>query len=194
LRLLIYVLELTSVLPAGLLTRLFNTTWVAPLLLILVLNPSFEVSSLPIPKSTNDPRVSVDDVIISHSGRITLTVPEVITVGANQPFAGVGMMLGIDEWLPPVVWDKGAVEFVFRQASIKNLMEKTGVVKEVLGFCMLNYGILQIICLCEFSPLRFSRYLRSPLQVVIKSGDVSNRHKKTRSSFCQIGLQDPLFS
>jgi hypothetical protein len=45
-------------------------------------------------------------------------------------------------------------------------MKKTGVVKEVLGFA---HGK---------SPLRFSRYLRSPLQVVSKSGDVSNRHKK----------------
>jgi hypothetical protein len=47
---------------------------------------------------------------------------------------------------------------------------------------MLNDRILQIISFCEFllsatsfvhgkSPLRFSRYLRSPLQVVSKSGD-----------------------
>jgi len=117
-----------------------------------------DLSSLPIPKSANNSLVAGNNLFFGNPRRIAVTIPSPSTIGANQPFAGEEMNF-ISEGFMPITRNKGGVEFVFRQGPIKTLMEKTGVVKEVLGFA---HGK---------SPLRFSRYLRSPLQVVSKSGD-----------------------
>jgi len=58
-------------------------------------------------------------------------------------------------------------------------MKMTGVVKEVLGFA---HGK---------SPLRFSRYLRSPLQVVSKSGVFLAGIKKPALAFAKLGHNIP---
>ena len=117
-----------------------------------------DLSSLPISKSADHSLVAGNNLFFGNPRRIAVTVPSPSPVFCNKPFAGKEMNL-ISEGFMPIIRNKGFVEFVFRQGPIKTLMEKTGVVKEVLGFA---HGK---------SPLRFSRYLRSPLQVVSKSGD-----------------------
>ena len=145
-----------------------------------------DLSRFPKAKSHGDPFASFKDILVRHTRRVVLSVPSRVPVGANYPFSGIGIApVSLSRFIciqgsgavmgfpfMPIVRDKFPVKFMFCQDPIKALMEKTGMVKEVLGFFMFTGRILQIISFVHGkSPLRFSRYLRSPLQVVSKSGD-----------------------